>query len=114
MVKVGNRFKAQITIGGINYYIGIFDTTKEAAIAYDVAATHAKRPRSDLNFPEMDHANEEIVPTRKRRKHVSGCNSSTTSLAGVSKKRNGYKSRILIFNGRSEHPDSFTNTLTNS
>jgi hypothetical protein len=114
VTKKGNRFQARIKIDKIQYHIGSFGTTKEAAIAFDVAATFAKRPRSDLNFPEMDYENREIVPKRKRRKHVYECNSSTTSLAGVSKKRKGYKSRILIFNGRSEHPDSFTNTLTNS
>ena len=45
--KRGNRFKAQIVIGGIKHHLGYFDTTKEAAIAYDVAANHAKRPKSD-------------------------------------------------------------------
>ena len=50
--KKGNRFQAQIMIGGRNRSIGYFGTTKEAAIAFDLAAIQAKRPKSDLNFPE--------------------------------------------------------------
>ena len=30
----------------------MFGTTKEAAIAYDLAAIEAKRPKSELNFPD--------------------------------------------------------------
>merc|ERR1711865_194225 len=49
--KKGNRFQAMITISGARQYISTFDTTKEAAVAWDLAAIQAKRPRSDLNFP---------------------------------------------------------------
>ena len=51
VVKTGNRFRAQITIGGKTQYIGMFGTAKEAAEAYDQAALQAKFPKSDLNFP---------------------------------------------------------------
>ena len=51
VVKEGNRFRAQITIGGKTQYIGMFGTAKEAAEAYDQAAIQAKFPKSDLNFP---------------------------------------------------------------
>jgi len=53
--KKVNRFQAQIRIDGRNRSIGFFGTTKEAAIAYDLAAIQAKRPKSDLNFPDMIH-----------------------------------------------------------
>ena len=51
VVKQKNRFKASIYIDGRQHHIGNFGTTKEAAIAFDLAAIQAKRPRSDLNFP---------------------------------------------------------------
>ena len=47
----GNRFMANIFIGGKRQYIGTFGTIKEAAVAWDLAAIQAKRPKSDLNFP---------------------------------------------------------------
>jgi hypothetical protein len=92
--KHGNRFKAQITIGGILHHIGNFGTTKEAAIAYDVAATHAKRPRSDLNFPDMNQHSAEEVPKRKKRKLR---NSNTpTGFNGVSKVGKKFPARVRV------------------
>ena len=63
--KHGNRFQAMIYIGGNNQFIGNFGTTKEAAIAYDLAAIQAKRPRSDLNFPFLHDGEIEIIPNIK-------------------------------------------------
>ena len=57
--KQKNRFTAQIRIGGRQHHIGMFSTAKEAAIAWDLAAIQAKRPRSDLNFEEEDEEEEE-------------------------------------------------------
>ena len=54
-----NRFMATIQIDGRNKFIGNFGTTKEAAIAFDLAAIQAKRPKSDLNFPDMIHVKKE-------------------------------------------------------
>ena len=92
--KQGNRFRAEIYIGGIQYHIGSFGTTKEAAIAFDVAASHAKRPKSDMNFPEMDHANEEIVPKRKKKKLMKCTNK--TSFNGVSKVLKKFPTRVRV------------------
>ena len=39
-----NRFRAQITTDGRDQNLGNFGTTKEAAIAFDLAAIQAKRP----------------------------------------------------------------------
>ena len=47
-----NKFQSTIRIDGRNHYLGNFDTTKEAAIAYDFAAIQAKRPKTQLNFPD--------------------------------------------------------------
>ena len=60
VVKKGNRFQAQIRIDGASRSIGYFGTTKEAAIAFDLAAIQAKRQKSDLNFPDMIHVKKEI------------------------------------------------------
>ena len=51
--KDKKRYQANITIDGKRQYLGTFDTTKEAAIAFDFAAIQAKRPKSHLNFPYM-------------------------------------------------------------
>ena len=102
--KKGNRFKARIKIGGIQYYIGSFGTTKEAAIAFDVAATHAKRPRSDLNYPEMIHV-KELVPKRKKKQMMECTNK--TSFDGVSKVGKKFVAQISI-NGEKEYLGTFT------
>ena len=65
VVKKGNRFGAQIQINGRNHHIGLFGTTKEAAVAFDLAAIQAKRPRSDLNFPFLHDGEIEIIPKIK-------------------------------------------------
>ena len=62
--KQGNRFQAQIKIDGRKHHLGLFGTTKEAAIAFDLAATQAKRPRSYLNFPDMIP----IIKIKKKKK----------------------------------------------
>merc|ERR1712127_806503 len=84
--KSGNRFRAGIGIGHTNYHIGYFDTTKEAAIAWDLAAIQAKRPKSDLNFPDMIHVKKDIPKIKKRK--LMKC-TNTTGFNGVSK--NGKK-----------------------
>ena len=49
--KSGNRYTASIQLDGKRGHLGMFDTAKAAAEAYDVVAMQAKRPRCDLNFP---------------------------------------------------------------
>jgi hypothetical protein len=53
-----NRFKAQIRVDHIDIGLGNFGTIKEAAIAYDLAAVEANRPKTELNFPDMIHSKE--------------------------------------------------------
>ena len=65
VMKNGNRFKASICIGG-RLHLGTFDTTKEAAIAYDLAVIQAKCPKSDLNFPDMIHVKKDMIHVKNR------------------------------------------------
>ena len=102
--KRGNRFQAGIQIDGSNQFIGSFGTTKEAAIAFDLAAIQAKRPRSDLNFPDMIHVKKEI-PRIKKRKLVRHHN--TTGFNGVSKNGKKFVANISI-NGKQKYLGIFT------
>ena len=99
-----NRFKAMIYIDGNNQFIGSFGTTKEAAIAFDLAAIQAKRPKSDLNFPDMIHVKKEI-PRIKKRKLVTCTN--TTGFNGVSKAGEKFKATIRV-DGKNKHLGIFT------
>ena len=69
MYKKGNRFQAQITIGGKLQYIGMFGTAKEAAEAYDQAALQAKFPRSELNFSDTPKEEKPKIKKRKIRNY---------------------------------------------
>ena len=51
VTKNGKKFAAMITIAGKLTYIGIYETAKEAAVAYDQAAINAGKKNSKLNFP---------------------------------------------------------------
>ena len=96
VAKQRNRFQAKIQIAGKQRGIGYFGTTKEAAIAFDLAAIQAKRPKSDLNFPDMIHVKKEI-PKIKKRKLVTCTNK--TGFNGVSKKGKKFAAWIKI-NGK--------------
>ena len=48
-----NKFHGHFQIDGAIYSTDIFDTSKEAAIAYDRAAILARRPLCKLNFPDQ-------------------------------------------------------------
>jgi len=86
--KKGKKFQAQGKIGGKVTYIGIYDTTKEAAIAYDRAVLKANKSTTLLNFPDMVH-NLDVEP--KRKKYIR----SSTGYRGVYK--NGKKFQVKIY-----------------
>jgi len=50
--KCGKRFKAQLQAGGVQYYLGTFNTEEDAARAYDKKAREEKGLRSLTNFDE--------------------------------------------------------------
>ena len=49
--KRGERFEAQISINKKFTYLGIYDTPKEAAVAYDRAVIKYNLSKDRLNFP---------------------------------------------------------------
>ena len=100
--KMGNRFKAQITVGGKLQHIGMFGTAKEAAEAYDQAALQAKFPRSELHF--SDTPKEEKPRIKKRR--ITSCR-NTTNFNGVSKYKKKFQAQITI-DGEKKYLGNFT------
>jgi hypothetical protein len=86
--------------------IGYFDTAKEAAIAYDLAAIQAKRPISYLNFPDMIHdVVEKKISKKKKRKLVTCTNE--TSFNGVSKIGKKFRASVSLA-GKIKHFGIFT------
>ena len=77
--KHGDRFQANIRIGGTQQYIGTFDTAEEAAIAYDHAAIFYEQPTSSLNFPNSNYEIEKIkkemdlifTTRREKKEHIA-------------------------------------------
>ena len=53
--KNGKKFAAMTSIDGKLTHMGTYDTTKEAAIAYDRAILKANKSTTLLNFPDMVH-----------------------------------------------------------
>ena len=90
VIKRGSgRFQARITIDGKYQSVGMFDTPKEAAQAYDRAAIQAGRPTSKLNF--LDQVPKNYKPKKKKLKSTN-----TTGFRGVSKKGGRFQARIRI------------------
>ena len=103
--KHGNRFQALINIDYNVQHLGLFGTTKDAAIAFDLAVIQAKRPKSDRNFPDMIHVKTEI-PKIKRRKLVTCTNA--TGFNGVSKAGKEFVARTRIKVEKTKYLGTFT------
>ena len=82
---------------GKQQHLGMFDTAKKVAIAFDLAAVQAKRLKSDLNFRFLHDCRViEIIPRIKKRRIMRWTNKK--SFNGVFKKRKTYRANISIDN----------------
>jgi len=100
--KRGKRFRAYICIDCKKQNLGTFDTSKEAAQAYDLAAIQAGRPTSKLNF--LDQVPKKYKP--KKKKLSSG---NTTGFRGVAKNGNRFIAQIY-FDGENRNLGMFGTT----
>ena len=96
VIKCGKNFQALIWIGGNrthlgkHIHLGLYDTAKEGAVAYDRAVLKANRSTTLLNFPDMVH-NLDVEPKRREYKR------SSTGYRGVKNTPNGrFFARICI------------------
>jgi len=80
--KNRKKFRAMVRLEGKRICIGTYETTKEAAIAYDRAVLKSNRSTTLLNFPDMVH-NLDVEPKRKNIKR------SSTRYRGVSTRPSG-------------------------
>jgi hypothetical protein len=99
--KIGKRFQALIYFDGKKKYLGTYDTPKEAALAYDRAVVHHKRPASLLNYPDglpiddedYDELMKSLMNPKKKRRLLS---TNTSGYAGVSKNGKGFEAQIYF------------------
>jgi len=101
--KKGKNFIAQ----HLGIYLGIYDTAKEAAIAYDRAALKANQPTTLLNFPDMVH-NLDVEPERKKLKVRSN---NTTGYKGVTKTSSGRFKVAIRIKGKITYPGTFDTAI---
>ena len=105
--KKKHRFRAMIKIGDKQEYLGAFDTSKEAAIAWDLAAIQAKRPTSDLNFPDMIHMEVKKKISKKKKRKLVTKSTNETSFNGVSKIGKKFRASVSLA-GKIKHFGIFT------
>jgi hypothetical protein len=93
--KCGKRFKAQLQCGGVQFYLGTFDTEEDAAKAYDKKCREEKGMRGLTNFDDTGHLrttagsmstsdDTSAVSVASGDKNVdAACSSSSSSVAAV-------------------------------
>ena len=102
--KNGKKYRATIKIAGKGReHIGVYDTPKEAAIAYDRVVLKVNKCTTLLNFPDMVH-NLDVEPKRKKYKR------SSTGYRGVSKNGKKFQATIGI-NGKTKYIGTFATAI---
>jgi hypothetical protein len=87
--KIGERFQAQIRINKKLKYLGMYDTPKEAAVAYDRAVIEYNLSKDKLNWPD----GYPKLNTNKKKRKLSN---NTTGYKGVTKRGKRFIARIPI------------------
>ena len=75
--RPNGRFYAEMRAGGFRLTLGTYNTPELAARAYDAAAWRFRRPRCDMNFPDVESLEEAeflaptpcLVDDEDRRRH---------------------------------------------
>jgi hypothetical protein len=97
VIKRGKRFLAQIYLDGKKRSLGIHDTPKEAALAYDRAVIQHKLSSSKLKYPDGlpidDEDYDELMNPKKKRRIQSN---NTTGYTGVYKRGKRFQVQIQI------------------
>jgi len=85
-----DRWQAQISHGGTNYYLGLFDSERQAAVAYSRAYYKFCGPgrpqdeHTNLSSPDNTHALHALVSSSlTRAEHASTANTAMTSNANA-------------------------------
>jgi serine protease inhibitor ecotin len=109
VVKNGKKYKAQITYGGTQHYLGRFDTKEQAGITYDqfVVDKSTEEVSFTLNYPMMsDLEREEALKVEEPVQVKRGNPNPTTGLIGVAKNGKKYKAYVQ-YGGKTKNLGSF-------
>jgi hypothetical protein len=88
--KSGERIVAQIFVNNKQTHLGIYDTAKEAAVAFDRAVIKYNLSKDKLNWPD----GYPKINTKKKKRKLRPNN--TTGYRGVTKSGQRFKAQILI------------------
>jgi hypothetical protein len=95
--KCGRFYIAQMYLKGKVTGLGAYDTSKEAALAYDRAIVHHKLSSSKLNYPDglpLDDEDYEALMNPKKKRRLSSAN--TVGYRGVTKNGKRFAAKIGV------------------